>query len=187
MKNGLRPLGILFVFFLLLMLLGLAREAGSGFLSGPGGSDGAHVDLVVRKVSFSPVRARVGDVVTVEMVFEYWGGISNNYYDSTWAEAHANGRVVARKPFTYGPGGHLGEEYRETLLWDTRGMAPGKYRIRGEVYLRLDATPYDNFLDVREPLTLFSEGAALPEGEEIGGIAVAENRFWLERKGPKAR
>jgi hypothetical protein len=88
---------------------------------------------------------------------------------------------LVSKPFTYDFGARLGETYRETFLWDTTGMTPGKYRIRGEVPLRLDATPYDNFLVVKEPLLLVPAGESIPAGEESGGAAVAENLFWVER------
>lgn len=166
----------------LLLLLAAAHPAGAGMplrsVSGEGGRDGAHVDLVVRKVAFTPARAHVGDVITIEMVWEYWGDIINNYYETTVAEVRANGKVVAKKPFDYSFGAQLGDEYRETFLWDTKGMAPGRYHIRGEVPLRLDATPYDNFLDVKEPLVLLPAGTAFPAGEEHGGSAVTENRFW---------
>lgn len=151
----------------------LASEQGSG--------DGAHVDLVMRKITVSPARAHVGDVVTIEMILEYRGEMINNYYDTTFAEVSANGRVVARKPFVYNFGARFGDEYRETIHWDTTGMAPGRYRIRGEVPLRLDATPFDNFLVVKESVILVPEGAPFSAGEEAGGTAVATNPFLLER------
>jgi hypothetical protein len=143
--------------------------------------DGAHVDLVVRKITVSPARARVGDTVRIEMVWQYWGEMISNYYDTTTAEVLANGKVVAGKPFVYNFGAQLGDEYRETFLWDTKGMAPGAYRIRGQVPLRLDATPYDNFLVVKEPVVLVPEGAPFPAGEETGGVVIGKNPFWMER------
>ncbi len=166
----------------LLLLLSFAPLAGPGMLHGSGGvHEGAHVDLVVRKVTVTPARARVGDVVRIEMEWEYWGDISNDYYETTRAQVRANGKVVAGIPFTYEFGARLGEIYREIFLWDTKGMVPGKYHIRGEVPLRLDATPYDNYLDVKEPVSLVPATASLPAGEEGGGSAVAENPFWVER------
>jgi hypothetical protein len=143
--------------------------------------DGAHVDLVVREITVSPARAHVGDTIRIEMVWQYWGDMISNYYDTTTAEVLANGKVVAGKPFVYNFGAQLGDTYRETFLWDTKGMAPGKYRIRGEVPLRLDATPYDNFLDVKELLVLYPAGVSFPAAEESGRSAVAENRFWRNR------
>ncbi len=159
------------------LFLLFANLSGPRMLYGSQGG-GAHVDLVVRKVTVTPVRARVGDVVRIEMEWEYWGAISNNYYDTTAAEVRANGMVVASKPFVLNFGARLGEVYRDTFLWDTKEMAPGKYRIRGEVPLRLDATPFDNFLIVSEPLLLIPREASFPAGEDGGGIAVAQNAFW---------
>jgi hypothetical protein len=143
--------------------------------------DGAHVDLVVRKITVSPARAHVGDTIRIEMVWEYRGDMISNYYDTTTAAVSANGKVVAKKPFVYNFGAQLGDTYRETFLWDTKGMAPGTYRIRGEVPLRLDATPYDNYLVVKEPVILVPQGASFPSGEEIGGTVVGKNPFWVDR------
>ncbi len=181
MRSRIGTTSVLSVF--LFLLLSFAHLAGPDMLNGSGGiHEGAHVDLVVRKITVTPVRAHVGDVVRVEMEWEYWGEISNNYYDTTRAEVRANGKVVAGIPFTYEYGARLGEVYRETFLWDTTGMGPGEYRIRGEVPLRLDATPFDNYLDVKEPVLLIPAGASLPAGEEDGGAAVAEHLFWKDRK-----
>ena len=160
------------------LLAAAPRGGAAGTLLGARGSEGAHVDLVVRKVAVAPIRARVGDVVRIEMSWEYWGDLSNAYYETTYSEVLANGKVVARKPFDLKYGASLGEVYRETFLWDTRGTAPGEYRIRGEVPLRLDANPVDNFLVVREPLLLIPREGSFPAGEEGGGTAVAENPFW---------
>lgn len=164
-----------------LLLLASATPAAAGMpwrvATGEGRGDGAHVDLVVRSIAVSPARAHVGDTIAIEMVWQYWGDLINNYYDTTFAEVRANGTVIARSPFVYNFGARLGDEYRETFLWDTRGAAPGKYRIRGEVPLRLDATPYDNFLVVKEPVLLVPAGAPFPAGQERGGSAAAENPF----------
>lgn len=143
--------------------------------------DGAHVDLVVRKITVSPARAHVGDTIRIEMVWQYWGDMISNYYDTTTAEILANGKVVAGKPFVYNFGARLGDEYRETFLWDTTGMAPGTYRIRGRIPLQLDATPYDNFLVVKEPVILVAPGAPFPSGEEGGGTVTGKNPFLLDR------
>jgi hypothetical protein len=143
--------------------------------------DGAHVDLVVRKVTVTPARAHVGDTLRIDMVWEYWGDMISNYYDTTTAEVLANGRVVAGKPFVYNFGAQMGDEYRETFLWDTKGMAPGTYRIRGQVPLRLDATPYDNFLVVKEPIVLVPPGERFPPGKEAAGSAEGKNPFLLDR------
>src|SRR3990172_8215722 len=52
----------------LLLLLSLAPLAVLGMLHGSGGDDGgAHVDLVVRKVTVNPARADVGERVRIAM------------------------------------------------------------------------------------------------------------------------
>src|SRR4030067_1306497 len=137
----------------MLFLLLFAPQAGRGMLHGSVG-DGAHVDLVVRKVTVTPARAHVGDTVRIEMEWEYWGDIINNYYDTTFAGVLANGKPTAKKPFVYNFGARLGDVYRETFLRDTKGTAPGEYRIRAEDPLRLDAAPVDNFLGVKESVIL---------------------------------
>src|SRR3989304_4780534 len=88
---------VLFVPMLFLLLF--APQAGPSMLHGSVG-DGAHVDLVVRKVTVTPARAHVGDTVRIEMEWEYWGDIINNYYDTTFAEVLANGKPVAKNPLS---------------------------------------------------------------------------------------
>jgi len=165
----------------LLFLLSFARRAESNKLlvsAGGNGGEGAHVDIFVKEVKVSPVRAHVGDVIRIDMRWVYWGDISNREYQSTKAEIKANGKVVASSPFVYDYSASLGEEYVQTYLWDTRGFPPGEYRIRGEVFLWLDATPYDNFLVVKEPVILLAPGAEFPKGQEAGGTGVARNPSW---------
>src|SRR4030066_1217085 len=104
------------LFVPMLFLLLFAPQAGPGMLHGSVG-DGAHVDLVVRKVTVTPARAHVGDTVRIEMEWEYWGDIINNYYDTTFAEVLANGKPVAKKPFVYTFGARPGGGYRATFFW----------------------------------------------------------------------
>lgn len=177
MKKRLRIAGNLFG-FLLLLFPGPAMAGGMTHLSSVGLSDGADADLVVRKVTVAPIRARVGEPIRIEVVWMYWGQLVNNYYEATSADVLANGKVVASIPFSYDFGAGLGDEYRHTFVWDTRAVPPGNYRIRAEVPLRLDATPYNNFLDLDEPLLLLPAGTAFPAGGEQGGSAVTENRYW---------
>lgn len=160
-----------------LFLLLVARHAESNMLvvSAGGGGEGAHVDIIVKEVKISPVGAHVGDVIRIDMRWMYWGDISNRNYETTKAEIRANGKVVASSPFVYNYGASLGDEYFHTWFWDTRGFPPGEYRIRGEVFLWLDATPYDNFLVVKEPVVLLAPGAEFPKGQEAGGAGVARN------------
>jgi hypothetical protein len=172
-----RPLKTTLVLSLgLLLLFSLASLAGPGMILGSSGDDGgAHVDLVVRKVTVTPVRARSGEPVRIEVVWMYWGDLINNHHESTSANVLANGKVVASTPFSYDFGARLGDEDRHTFVWDTTGLAPGQYHIRAEVPLRLDATPHDNFLDVKEPLVLLPAGGPAPADPGSEGSAVAEN------------
>jgi hypothetical protein len=83
--------------------------------------------------------------------------------------------VIASSPFVYNYGASLGDEYAHTYYWDTRGLPPGEYKIRGEVFLWRDVTPYDNFLVMKEPVTLLAPGAEYLKGREGGGTGVARN------------
>lgn len=140
-----------------------------------GGGEGAHADIFVKEVRVSPVRAHVGDVLRIDMRWVYWGEIGNRYYETTKAEIRANGKVIGSSPFVYDYGASLGDEYVHSFFWDTRGFSPGEYRIRGEVFLWLDVTPYDNFLVLKEPVILMAPGADFPKGQEAGGSGIARN------------
>ncbi len=166
-------------FVLLVFLLVFALPAGANSFGGSDDRDGGSEipDVVVRKVTVTPVLAHVGDVVRVEMEWDYWGDITENPYDSNTAVVRANGKVVASKTYSADFGVRPGEVKRETFLWDTTGTASGKYRIRGEVPLILEKTPYDNYLDVKESVTLIPPGAPFPAGEEAGGSAVAQSPY----------
>ncbi len=170
---------ILFLFVFLVPLLIFPPPAASDMMDGGDDDNGGPEipDVVVRKVTVAPVRAHVGDVVRIEMEWDYWGDITENYYDTNVAEVSANGKVVASKKYTADFGVRPGEVKRETFLWDTKGMSPGKYKIRGEVPLILEKTPYDNYLTVKVPVLLVPEGASFPAGEEGGGTAVAESPY----------
>src|SRR3990172_4076783 len=151
---------VLFVTLVLVLLF--AGPAVSGDMIGNDKDGGADIpDLVVR----------------IDMEWDYWGDITKNYYDTNFAMVRANGKVVASKKYSSYFGVRPGEVKRETFLWDTGGIAPGTYRIRGEVPLNLDKTPYDNYLDVKEPLLLVPRGASFPAGEEPGGSAVAKDPY----------
>jgi hypothetical protein len=173
--------GYLLAPVLFLLLFARPSEANM-FLSAGGGGEGANVDISVREVKVSPVRARVGDVLRIDMRWMYWGDISNREYQTTKAEIRANGKVVASIPFVYDYNASLGDEYAHTWFWDTRGFPPGEYRIRGEVFLWPDVTPYDNFLVVKEPVILMAPGAEFPKERGEGGTGVAINPSW-----PKSR
>lgn len=177
MRNRFRTAIVLSAAFLLVL-----SWAGPAVPDSRNGGDrengGAEIpDLVLRKVTVTPARAHVGDVIRIEMEWDYWGDITENYYDTNTAAVRANGKVVARRTYDADFGVRPGETKRETFLWDTKGMSPGRYRIRGEVLLNPERTPYDNYLVVKEPLLLVSAGASFPQGEEAGGTVVAESPY----------
>lgn len=152
-----------------LLFMGDAAQAGFRFAStsSPGGA-GTGLNLIVREVKVTPARAHVGDVIKVEMIVENQGGEGK---DTVTERVYANGKSVAAKLFHYDITG--GTLYHETLFWDTKGAAPGEYRIRGEVFLWYDTSPFDNELDVKQPVVLLPRGAHFPAGEKAGGTAIA--------------
>jgi len=161
-----------------LCLLGLTVPVPSegGFLrmADLGGDGGPFINLVVRQVKMTPVRAHVGDPIRIEMAIEHQGEATG----TVLAEVRANGKVVAETRFTYGFGEEPGYIYRKSFLWDTKGVPPGEYRIRGDVFLWYDSSESDNYLDLKEPLVLLSPGQPFSEGAEAGGTAVAVDPRW---------
>jgi hypothetical protein len=125
-----------------------------------------NVDLAVRQVTVTPVRAFVGDKVRVEAVIEN----KDEGMGTTRAEIQANGKVVAHQLFTWGlsPGDRL---YRLKFEWDTAGLPPGEYRIRAEAFVWADTSSFDNHLDVAQPVVLAPPGGAFPGGAGAGGSA----------------
>ncbi|HAM33463.1 MAG TPA: hypothetical protein DDX05_07415 [Deltaproteobacteria bacterium] len=130
-----------------------------------GGGDG-NKDIAVRQVTVAPIRAQVGDTVRVDVVIEN----KAEGYETVPLEIFANKKVVTRKLFTFGwsPGDRI---YRETMAWDTRGVSPGEYRIRAEVFVWGDSSPSDNFLEVKQVVLLSPPGAPSSDGAAAGGSA----------------
>jgi len=130
-----------------------------------GGGDG-NKDIAVRQVTVTPIRVHAGDTVRVDVVIEN----KAEGYETVPLEIFANRKVVARKLFTFGwsPADRI---YRETMAWDTRGVSPGEYRIRAEVFLWGDSSPSDNFLEVKQVVLLSAPGAPFPDGATSGGSA----------------
>ena len=144
-----------------------------------GRNGGANIDLAVRQVKVSPVRAHAGDLVHVEVVIENKDEGSR----TTSAELLVNGRAVARQLFTWGisPGERL---HRLSFDWDTRGTPPGEYRIGAEAFVWEDSSPFDNRLDVTQPVVIAPAGAGFPGGEAPGGSATeTDPRFGKSRVG----
>jgi hypothetical protein len=145
------------------------------------GGDGGdmNIDLAVRQVTVTPVRAHVGDVIHVEMVIE-------NKFEGTRttpAELLVNGKVVASHLFTWGmsPGERL---YRVSFDWDTRKVQPGEYKIGAQAFVWEDTSPFDNRLNVKQPVLIVPAGGGFPGGLEAGGTATeTDPRFEKSRVG----
>lgn len=147
-------------------------------MDGGGGGD-MNIDLAVRQVTVTPIRAHVGDVIHVEVVIE------NKFEGSrtTPAELLVNGKVVASQLFTWGmsAGDRL---YRLSFDWDTRKVRPGEYRIGAQAFVWEDTSPFDNRLDVKQPVLIVPAGGGFPGGQEAGGTATeTDPRFDRPRGG----
>ncbi|HEX7523431.1 MAG TPA: hypothetical protein VF357_04460 [Candidatus Deferrimicrobium sp.] len=143
-----------------------------------GGSD-MNIDLAVRQVTVTPVRAHVGDVVHVDVVIENKAEGSR----TTSAELLVNGKVVGSQLFTWGKSS--GERlYRLSFDWDTRRVTPGEYRIGAQAFVWEDSSPFDNRLDVTQPVVIAPVDAGFPGGEAAGGSATeTDPRFGKSRVG----
>lgn len=140
-----------------------------------GGGDG-NKDIAVRQVTVTPLRARVGDTVRVEVVIEN----KAEGYETVPLEISANKTVVARKLFTFG--WSAGERiYHETFNWNTRGVSPGEYRIRAEAFVWNDSSPFDNFLEVKQAVLLSAPGTPFPDGAPAGGSATETDPRFVNR------
>ena len=143
------------------------------------GDPDINVDLAVRQVTVTPVRAYVGDKVLVEVLIENKAEGRN----TTNADIYANGKLVGRQLFTWGR--DVGERlYRLTFVWDTRGVPSGEYKIRAEAFVWVDTSPFDNDLTVQQPVVLAPPGGAFPGGEAAGGtVTQTDPRFGKDRLG----
>ena len=147
-------------------------------MDGGGGGD-MNIDLAVRQVKVSPVRAHVGDVIHVDVVIENKAEGSR----TSSADLLVNGKVVASHLFTWGwsPGDRL---YQLSFAWDTRKVPPGEYRIGAEVFIPEDSSPFDNKLEVTQPVLIVPAGSAFPGGGTEGGSATeTDPRFDKSRIG----
>jgi hypothetical protein len=131
-----------------------------------GGGGDMNIDLAVRQVTVAPVRAHSGDVVRVDVVIEN----KAEGMRTTSAELLVNGKTVASKLFTWGmsPGERL---HHLSFEWDTRGVPAGEYRIGAQAFVFEDTSPFDNRLDVTQPVRIAPAGAEFPRGEAAGGSA----------------
>jgi len=129
------------------------------------------INLAVRRLTVTPVRAHVGEAIHVEVLIENKAEGSN----TTTADLYANGKPIGRKLFTWG--WSSGERlYRLSFDWDTRGVSPGEYKVRAEAFVSTDTSPFDNDLEMKQPVILVSPGEAFPGGETAGGTATETDR-----------
>ena len=157
------------------ILLLAGGEAVAGRLltaMGDDGGGGAYINLIVRQVKVTPVRAHVGDKVRIDAVIENVG----DGRGTTEVKVYAGKKRIAGRFLNWGEPDY--RTYRESFVWDTKGVAPGEYRIRAEVFLWEDASPFDNELAVKEPVTLLPAGAPFPAGQSGGGEAVESDPRW---------
>ena len=162
------------LWFAVAVLATIAVPGGAAYGATPGivvlaGDDGGgggdmNIDLAVRQVTVAPVRAHAGDVIHVDVVIEN----KAEGMRTTNAELLVNGKVVARQLFTWGisPGERL---YRLSFAWDTRGIPPGEYRVGAQAFVFEDTSPFDNRLDVTNPVVIAPSGGVFPGGEAAGG------------------
>lgn len=155
---------------------GTAESALLADMDGGGGAD-MNIDLAVRQVTVAPVRAHAGDIVHVDVVIENKAEGTR----TTSAELLVNGKAVASHLFTWGmsPGDRL---YRLSFDWDTRGVPPGEYRIGAQAFVWEDSSPFDNRMDVKQPVRIAPAGGGFPGGEAAGGSATeTDPRFGKSR------
>ena len=143
-----------------------ASTAETVLLASEDGGGDMNIDLAVRQVKVAPVRAHAGDVIHVDVLIEN----KAEGMRTTNAELLVNGKSVARQLFTWGIS--AGERlYRLSFDWDTRGIPPGEYRVGAQAFVWEDSSPFDNRLDVAQPVVIAPAGAGFPGGDAAGGSA----------------
>jgi hypothetical protein len=150
---------------------GTAVSGGPPGLIRLAGPSDMNINLEVRQVTVTPVRAHVGDTIHVEVLIENKAEGS----DTTTVDLYANKKPIGRQLFTWGRSS--GERlYRLSFDWDTRNVPAGEYKIRAEAFVWADTSPFDNDLEMKQPVILVSPGEAFPGGETSGGSATETNR-----------
>ena len=182
MRGSIRVLRIAVAVLATVAVPGGAVSAGTAetvLLASEDGGGDMNIDLAVRQVTVSPVRAHAGDVVHVDVVIEN----KAEGMKTTNAELLVNGKVVMRQLFSWGmsPGDRI---HRMSFDWDTRGVRPGEYRIGAQAFVWEDTSPSDNRLDVAQPVVIAPAGGGFPGGEAAGGSATeTDPRFGKSRVG----
>jgi len=171
MRESIRVLGLAIWVLGTFVLPGGVVSAGTAetvLLADQDGGDGGNmnIDLAVRQVKVAPVRAHAGDVIHVDVLIEN----KAEGMRTTNAELLVNGKSVARQLFTWGMS--AGERlYRLSFDWDARGSPPGEYRVGAQAFVSEDSSPFDNRLDVAQPVVIAPAGAGFPGGDAAGGSA----------------
>ena len=130
-----------------------------------GGDGGGHaVNLTLQQVTIYPVRAYIGDPIYVNVVVDN----REDGSDTSWVELYANKKKVAQQMFRWGSPGS-DRSYKVGLTWDTSGMTPGEYKVKAEVFVFDDVSPFDNELTLAQPVILVAPGGQFPEGASAGG------------------
>ncbi|MCL1925881.1 MAG: hypothetical protein FWF95_01945 [Syntrophorhabdaceae bacterium] len=160
-KNTVATLGV----FILLSAVALFLPADVVADEG-GGGGGSVVNLTVERVTVSPIRAYIGTPVYVDVVIDN----REEGSDTSVVEVYANKKVVAKHLFRWGTPG-VDKKNRMSMKWDTSGMAPGEYKVKVEVFVFDDVSPFDNELTLGEPVILVAPGEMFPEGASAGGSA----------------
>jgi len=142
----------------------IAAEDGGGNLN---------INIIVRQVSFSPALGHIGDTIRIDVVIED----VDEGYRTIPSRILANRKQVASQLFTFGfsKGNRI---YRETFLWDTKGVAPGEYKIMADYFMNEDSSQFDNQMTVTQPLVLVPSGTPFPEGKSAGGTATEKDPRW---------
>jgi uncharacterized protein (DUF58 family) len=125
--------------------------------------DGKNVNLIVREIRATPARAKAGDPVRIEMVLENQAEGAG----SVRASITANGREVSHALYNYGWGGEGGRITRQAFVWDTKGVRPGNYRIKGSIFAWEDTSPSDNEMAIDEPVVILPADSNEPAGGSV--------------------
>jgi len=129
-----------------------------------GNGGGFSVNLTVEQVTVSPIRAYVGDQISVDVVIDN----REDGSDTSQVRVYANKKVVGRQLFQWGTPG-ADRKSNMSFKWDTSGMAPGVYKIKAEVVVFEDISPFDNEITLEEPVILVAPGEQFPAGASAGG------------------
>ncbi len=179
-----RKMGVLFGLLSMILLVSATAtataDAGFRILKVGGeteGGDVAYINLIVRGVKVTPIVAHVGDTVRIDVALENRGDPGE---ETIPLNIRANGKLVAGRLFSFGWGGEPNKQYLRTFTWDTKGMRPGKYRIKADAFVWDDDSPADNSLTLKQPLVLLPAGAPAPAGMKIGGAAATIDPRWNE-------